>query len=382
MPVGESHDVQRQDDQGGISKMKEKNAASIDITHMTLSVLFIGLLIASCFWILMPFLVSILWGGIIIVAMWPALMKLHELLGGKRGLAVAIMTVVILLIIFVPITFTIVTIVNNSEHITSQIKSLDATSLPAPPEWLGRIPVVGSRIADKWGELAALSPEERSALLTPYAQKALQWFAEQAGNIGMTLVHVLLTAIIAAILFAKGEVVRDGILRFARRLAGRQGGEVAVLAAKAVRGVVLGVVVTALIQAGIGGIGLFIAGVPAATLLTAVLVFFCLAQLGPLLVLVPAVIWLYWSGKPVGGTVLLFLTVVAGTIDNFVRPFLIKKGADLPLVMIFAGVIGGLIAFGMIGLFIGPVVLAVTYTLLKAWVSGDALKQETGAGSD
>ena len=362
--------------------MNEKNRVSIDITHMTLSVLFIGLLIASCFWILMPFLVSILWGGIIIVAMWPALMKLQELLGGKRGLAVAIMTMVILLIIFIPITFTIVTLVNNSEHITSQIKSLDATALPAPPEWLGRIPVVGSRIADKWGDLAALSPEERSAALTPYAQKALQWFAEQAGNIGMTVVHVLLTAIIAAILFAKGEVVRDGILRFARRLAGQQGEEVAVLAAKAVRGVVLGVVVTALIQAGIGGIGLFIAGVPAATLLTAVLVFFCLAQLGPLLVLVPAVIWLYWSGKPVGGTVLLFLSVVAGTIDNFVRPFLIKKGADLPLIMIFAGVIGGLIAFGMIGLFIGPVVLAVTYTLLKAWVSGAVLDRETGAESD
>jgi predicted PurR-regulated permease PerM len=147
-----------------------------------------------------------------------------------------------------------------------------------------------------------------------------------------------------------------------------------------VRGVVLGVVVTALIQAGIGGIGLFVTSVPAAGLLTAVTVIFCLAQLGPFLVLIPAVAWLYWSGQPGRGTVLLVFLVVAGTIDNVVRPFLIRKGADLPILLIFAGVIGGLIAFGIIGLFIGPVMLAVTYTLLKEWVA-DGLAAE-GERSD
>jgi predicted PurR-regulated permease PerM len=109
------------------------------------------------------------------------------------------------------------------------------------------------------------------------------------------------------------------------------------------------------------------------------MVLLCLAQLGPFLVLVPSVIWLYWSGQPVWGTVLLVVTVIAGTLDNVIRPFLIRKGADLPLLLIFSGVIGGLIAFGIVGLFIGPVVLAVTYTLLKAWVKGGA--QEEGAAS-
>ena len=102
----------------------------------------------------------------------------------------------------------------------------------------------------------------------------------------------------------------------------------------------------------------------------------CLAQIGPVLVLVPAIIWLYWSGQPVWGTVLIVISVVALTLDNVIRPFLIKKGADLPLVLIFSGVIGGLIAFGIIGLFIGPVVLAVTYTLLKSWVSGSTQEDE------
>jgi len=267
--------------------MREHRPASVDITHITLSVLFIALFIASTFWVLSPFLMSILWATIVSVATWPFLMRLEAFLG----------------------------------------------------------------------------------------QTALQWFVAKAGSIGMMLLQVVLTAIIAAILFANGEIVREGILTFARRLAGQQGYDVAVLAARAIRGVVLGVVVTALLQAAIGGAGLFITGVPAAALLTAVMLFLCLAQLGPLLVLVPAVAWLYWSGKSGWGTTLLLVALVAGTIDGFVRPFLIRRGADLPLLLIFAGVIGGLIAFGIIGLFIGPVVLAITWTLLKAWVSDRALPQ-------
>jgi predicted PurR-regulated permease PerM len=106
----------------------------------------------------------------------------------------------------------------------------------------------------------------------------------------------------------------------------------------------------------------------------------CLAQIGPALVLVPALIWLYWKGSAIWGTVLLVFSILAVTLDNFVRPVLIRKGADLPLIMIFAGVIGGLISFGIIGLFIGPVVLAVTYTLLKAWVTGNVREDEEIAG--
>src|SRR5262249_44527211 len=150
-------------------------------------------------------------------------------------------------------------------------------------------------------------------------------------------------------------------LGFATRLGGRQGHDAAVLAARTIRGVVFGVVGTALIQAAIGGAGLFIVGIPAASLLTAVMLFLCLSQLGPLLVLVPAIIWLFWSGRTFAATALLVIALVAGAFDNVVRPLLIKRGADLPLVLIFAGVIGGLIAFGIIGLFIGPVVLGVAY---------------------
>jgi predicted PurR-regulated permease PerM len=194
------------------------------------------------------------------------------------------------------------------------------------------------------------------------------WFVDQAGSIGMMIVQFLLTVIIAAILYAGGETSTDAVRRFARRLAGQRGDDVTVLAGKAIRGVALGVGLTALVQSALGGIGLAVAGVPAAAVLTAVMFLLCVAQLGPVLVLIPAVIWLYWSGQNLWGTVLLVWSILVGSLDNFLRPILIKKGADLPLLLIFAGVIGGLLAFGIIGLFIGPVVLAVTYTLLGSWV--------------
>jgi predicted PurR-regulated permease PerM len=357
--------------------MKAAMPASRDITHTILTVLFIGLLIASSFWVLRPFLMALIWAAVIVAATWPAFERLEVRLGGKRGLAVAAMAAAILLVILVPITLAVVTILSNVDDISAQVRSLTTLSLSEPPEWITHIPLAGEKIADQWRELASLSAEERTAKALPYARAAVEWFMAQAGSIGMTMVQFFLTVIISMILYAKGTVIREGLLRFAGRLAGRPGEEVAVLAVKAVRGVVLGVVVTALIQAAAGGVGLFLTGIPAAALLTAVMLILCLAQVGPFLVLIPAVIWLYWSGQPARGTVLLVITVIAGTIDNFVRPFLIRKGADLPLLLIFAGVIGGLIAFGIIGLFIGPVVLAVTYTLLKDWVAGDTPEEGT-----
>jgi predicted PurR-regulated permease PerM len=159
------------------------------------------------------------------------------------------------------------------------------------------------------------------------------------------------------------------VRKFGRRFAGKRGEDVVLLAARAIRGVALGVVVTALIQALLGGIGLAVAGVPFAGVLTAAMLMLCLMQVGPTLVLLPATIWMFYTGDTIWGTVLAVWTVIVGTIDNFIRPVLIKQGADLPLLLIFAGVIGGLISMGLLGIFVGPVVLAVAYTLLEAWVN-------------
>ncbi|MCL4807590.1 MAG: AI-2E family transporter, partial [Thermoanaerobaculia bacterium] len=132
-------------------------------------------------------------------------------------------------------------------------------------------------------------------------------------------------------------------------------------------GVALGVVVTAIVQSLLAGLGLLVAGIPFASVLTAVAFILCIAQVGPILVLGPAVGYLFWTGQTGWGTALLVWTIAVGSLDNILRPYLIKKGADLPLVLVFAGVLGGLMTFGLIGIFVGPVVLAVAHTLLEAW---------------
>jgi len=358
--------------------MRNKNVpASYDVTRITLAVLFIGSLIAASFWVFKPFLTSFIWATIIVVATWPLVLKLQAWLWHKRGLAVAVMTVILLLVLVIPFSLAIVTIIDSADEITGRINSLGTVTIPAMPEWVGKLPLIGKNIAVHWQQYAALPPEELSSRLTPYAKDALRWFIAKAGSIGMMILQFLLTVIISAILYAKGETAASGVRSFFRRLAGQKGDETAVLAAKAVRGVALGVVLTAIIQSVLGGIGLAITGVPAVAILTALMFMLCIAQIGPALVLILSIIWLFWKGEPVWGGVLIAWSVPVLIIDNLIRPFLFKKGADLPLLLIFAGVIGGLIAFGIIGLFIGPVVLAVSHVLLKAWVSEGESEQES-----
>jgi len=160
----------------------------------------------------------------------------------------------------------------------------------------------------------------------------------------------------------------DGAERFAHRLAGEEGAKAVSLAAQAVRAVALGVVVTAILQSVLVAIGLAIAGVPFAAILTAVTFMLAVAQVGAAPVLIGAVIWVYTVKGGGWGTVFLVWAIFCATFDNLLRPLLIKRGADLPLLLIFGGVVGGLIAFGIVGLFIGPVVLAVAYTLLMDWM--------------
>ena len=152
------------------------------------------------------------------------------------------------------------------------------------------------------------------------------------------------------------------------RLGGERGEAAVQLAGDAIRGVALGVGVTALVQAVLGGIGLAFAGVPVAGLLTALMFMLCIAQIGALPVLVPATIWAFWNGDTGWGIFLIVWSIIVATLDNVLRPLLIRMGADLPLLLIFAGVIGGLLGFGLVGIFVGPVLLAVSYTLLESWL--------------
>jgi predicted PurR-regulated permease PerM len=342
---------------------------SPDVAGTTLQLLALGALIAGSFWILRPFLVALTWATIIVVATWPVFLRVEGWLGGKRSPAVAAMTITLMLILVVPLYFAIETIVENAERIADWSKTVATLAVPHPPAWVEAFPVVGTKLAARWQQLATASPEEISAHLRPMAQTLALWFVAQVGSIGLLLVQFLLTVIIAAILYANGETAAAGADRFARRLAGSRGGNMVHLAAQAIRAVALGVVVTAILQSALSGVGLAIAGVPFVRILTALIFILAVAQVGAGPVLIAATIWVYAKSGAVWGIGFLLWAIFCSTFDNFLRPMLIKHGADLPLLLIFAGVIGGLIAFGVTGLFIGPVVLAVAYTLLVDWVS-------------
>jgi predicted PurR-regulated permease PerM len=348
-----------------------------DIVRTTLAVIFIGILISASFWILRPFLSALIWATMIVVTTWPFMERVQEILWRKRGLAVTVMTLMLLLVFIIPFTFAVVTVAERSDEIVNWTKSLASYAVSPPPPWVGKLPVVGAKLAARWQQLASISPAELSERLAPHAKEIAGWLMARTGSVMMMMVQFLLTVIISAVLYATGDKAAHGIRLFARRLGGQSGEDAAVLAAKAVRGVALGVVVTALLQSLLGGIGLVVAGVPAVAILTALMFILCIAQMGPGLVLIPVIVWLFWQDQTLWGTVMIFWSLVVMTMDNFVRPILIKKGADLPLLLIFAGVIGGLIAFGVVGLFIGPVLLAVTYTLLEAWVAQEETGQET-----
>lgn len=357
----------------------EKRPASADLTRITLQVLGIAILISATFWIMRPFLPSLIWAAMIVIATWQVMRKIEAWLWGKRGLAVTVMTVIMLLLFIIPVTFATVAIIDNADRIAGWLRGLETATLPAAPEWLDGVPLIGSKLVSSWQKAAAES-ELLSARLAPYGGQILRWFLSQAGSIGIITLQFILTVIIAALFYSGGEAASRGVVRLARRLGGDNGEEVAVLAARTIKSVAIGVVGTALIQSILGGIGLAVAGIPAAMLLTALIFILGVAQLQPWIVMLPAVFWLYNNGNVTWGTILLVWTVFVSTIDNILRPVLIKKGADLPLVLIFAGVIGGLITFGIIGLFVGPVVLAVTYKLLSAWVQGpEAVKEQTEA---
>ena len=342
-----------------------------DLTRITLVVLIIGILFAGSLWTLRPFLGAFIWGATIVVATWPLLLWVQRVTGGRRWMATIVMTAVMLAVFVVPFWFAIGELLANAGEGIESVRAFLTHGLGPPPEWVERLPWVGERVAARWHELAAGGPEAVTEAVLPYVRSAATWILSITGGLGLVIVHFILTVIIAAILYSQGELAAKGVLMFARRIGHEHGEQAVRLAGQAVHGVALGVIVTALVQSLFAGLGLWVSGVPRPGLLLAITFVLGVAQIGPLPVLLPAVIWLYWSGSIGWAIALLIWAVLVGALDNILRPVLIRRGVDLPLLLIIAGVIGGLIGFGVLGLFIGPVLLAVSYTLLESWVRND-----------
>jgi predicted PurR-regulated permease PerM len=345
----------------------------LDFMRYVLSVVVIAGLILLSGWVLLPFMAGGVWAAMIVVATWPLMIRLQNLLGGRRGLAVLVMTLAIILLLIVPLWLAIATVVEHSDEIAQISREIVSGGLPAAPAWVEPIPFVGSRLAAIWNELSAHGTTELfKEYVGPHMSQAGQWVIGQIGGLGGLLISFFLMTALAAVMYLYGEGGATLLRRLGEKLGGARGLAAVNLTGQAIRSVALGVFVTALVQSLLGTVALAVVGIPYAGFFGAIMLLLCIAQVGPSPVLIPVVVWMFWQGEPLGWSIFLTVaSVVVIMLDNFLRPWLIRRGADLPLLLILVGVIGGLLTFGLIGIFIGPVVLAVTYTLMMAWLAQD-----------
>jgi predicted PurR-regulated permease PerM len=346
-----------------------KPESSGDITRIVLLVLLIGLLLVGSFWTLLPFLGVLIWAATIAIATWPALIFVQQKVGGRRAVAATAMFVAILLVFILPLAIAVQSLAASAGQSPAVMQDFMVRGLGEPPHWIEKLPVIGQRATMRWREVAAGGPQGLVEFLRPYALGAATWAISVTGGIGRLIVQFLLILILTWILYARGETAARGALAVGYRIGGDRGERTIRLAGAAIRSVAMGVVVTAIVQSLLAGVGLWVCSVPRAGLLTAIIFVFCIAQIGPGLIMIASIAWLYWSGNSGWGTALLIWTVPVVALDNVLRPILIRRGVHLPTLLIIAGVIGGLIGFGVLGLFIGPVILASTYTLAREWVA-------------
>ncbi|HVN99687.1 MAG TPA: AI-2E family transporter [Steroidobacteraceae bacterium] len=328
--------------------------------------------VAALLWgtlaVLRPFLPAILWAGIIVVATWPIMLRMERWFGGRRNLAVAAMTGGLLVAVVAPVALLLGTLVTRLPELRDLAGRMLAGPWPGPPAWVARLPF-GAELAAGWNNIVAQGPEHWTALAQPYLGKAALWLSQHFGTIGGITLEFLLTLALVVVFYRHGEALAQALRRMARRTGGARAEEGAVLAGQAMRAIAAGVVLTALVQSVLSGLGLWAAGLPAAGVLTSVVFMLCVMQIGPLPVLLPAVVWLAFQGRVAAAVVLgLWAVLIAGG-DAFLRPWLIQRGAKLPVLLVLGGVIGGLLAFGLAGIFIGPILLAVVKRLAERWVA-------------
>ena len=328
----------------------------------------VGLLIllaVACLGILAPFLALIAWGAIIAVAVYPAERKLQEALGGRAVWASVMLTLVILAFLIVPLALLVGSLVDGVQSIGTQVK--DGTlSIPPPPETLKKWPVVGIPIANVWSMAASnLSSVLRS--FAPQMKIVTQRLLSASAGISLSILQFVLSIVITGFILANAKAAAGAMRSLANRMFGENGPEFERLVESTIRSVTTGIFGVALIQAVLAGLGFLFVGLPGAGLWAALFLIAAILQVG-ILVLIPAVIYAFTMVKTTSAAIFLIWCILVALLDNILKPILLGRGASVPMVVVFLGAIGGFVGMGMIGLFVGAIVLSVGYKLFLAWL--------------
>lgn len=317
--------------------------------------------------VLRPFTTAILFGAILAIAAWP----LRDFLlrhGLRRGLVATLLLVLALAVVVLPLMAMAPGLGERLTQGAGRLRDYLASAPQIPPRLAG-LPVVGDRLASMWDKVLLAKGNIRT-VLEPYSAELRQIFVGAAGALGQSVLQIILSLVVATFFWVSGDALVATLRDILRRLAGETADATLDVAAGAVRSVAYGVVGTAIIQAVIMAIGLTVAGVPGAVLLGFVTLLLALSQIGaPLIIVVwaGAAVWLFGQDQQGWGIFMIFWGLVVTVIDNFIKPFLIGVGVEMPLSLTILGVFGGFVAFGFLGLFIGPTLIAIGFTLLEAW---------------
>jgi predicted PurR-regulated permease PerM len=326
------------------------------------------LLLASwCFSIAEPFLVPVVWGMVIAVAVHRGHAKLRQGIGGRDGLAATLVSVVLLLVLIVPLAMLSRELVDDVAGIAGALDR-GGVAIPPPPAWLAGWPVVGTPLDQFWRQATA-NLGEALARVEPQIRAAGAWLLSFVAGAGFGLLNFLAAIVIAGVLLAHGAASGRLAEALARRLMGPRGADLVVLAERTVRGVARGVLGTALIQSILVGLGLVVAGIPGAAFLTLISFLLSVVQLGPGLVLLGAVVYKFSLGLTPGAFLFFVWCILAGVSDNFLKPLLLSRGGDVPVWVILVGTLGGLLEHGLLGLFVGPIVVSLGYRLFQVWIA-------------
>ncbi|WP_295470440.1 AI-2E family transporter [uncultured Pseudomonas sp.] len=325
-------------------------------------------LLGACFWVMAPFWSALVWGAVLAFASWPLMRLLTRLCRGRESVAATLMCLGWLILVAAPLVWLGFNLADHVRDATNFIRDVQVDGLPDPPQWLAGLPLVGERLVGFWNTI----DEQGAAMMAavkPYLGQVGNWLLARSAQIGGGILELSLSIVFAFFFYRDGPRLAAFVLRLLERLIGDRAQEYLDLVAGTVQRVVNGVIGTAAAQALLALIGFLIAGIPGALVLGILTFLFSLIPMGPPLVWIPATAWLVWQGE-YGMAVFMGLwgTFVISGVDNVLKPYLISRGGNLPLVIVLLGVFGGLLAFGFIGLFIGPTLLAVAYSLLTNWV--------------
>lgn len=331
-------------------------------------IVFLALIGFGCFVVLKPFITAILWAAILCFATWPLHSRIQRLVRGRKSLAAALMTVLIATVVVLPFALVGMTFADDVARLAKRLHEYSSQGLPPAPEWLAKVPFVGERLTAYWGSLHG-DAELAAKTLRVWFDKITPWLLSWGITIGEGILQMTLSLVIAFFFYRDGPTVAARIEEGIKRIAGDYAQQLVQTVGTTVKSVVYGLLGTAIAQGIMAGIGFLIAGIPGAFLLALFTFVLSLVPGGPPMVWVPATIWLFLQGHPGWGLFLgLWGFICISGIDNVIRPMLISRGGTLPFVLTLLGVLGGLLAFGFIGIFLGPTLLAAGYSVVQTFL--------------